>query len=132
MFYDLTLQFHITGSILPWILVKINPSANSPCLIAKKEGNNRWPVREDQLLRFAKMVWISCIVIPLFLWIYAKFIQPLVNRLWKPAVNAPDADKAIGSEKTNEFPIDEVNTEVLRFGFYPNILEKETSKRACW
>ena len=30
------------------------------------------------------MVCVSCIVVPLFLWLWHKFLQPLVLRFWGP------------------------------------------------
>ena len=44
------------------------------------------------------MVWLSCIIIPLFLWLYASFLKPLVNR-WRgieePKEAPPLEDKVI-------------------------------------
>ena len=47
-------------------------------------------------------------MIPLFLWIYAKLIKPIVDRYWKPAVETAAPENAIETEKTNDFPVEEV------------------------
>ena len=58
--------------------------------------------------KFGVMVCIPCIVIPVLLWIFYKFIQPFILKFWNPWVSksvteldAGGGDSALDSVSSN-------------------------------
>lgn len=52
--------------------------------------------RQKKLFVHIKMVWISCILVPVFLYIWHKFIQPLVDRWYgKPKLESGKTDEKL-------------------------------------
>jgi hypothetical protein len=63
------------------------------------------------------MVCISCIVIPVFIWIWYRFIQPLVVYLWpKYAIKAKTDDKSNESSTELKCPFSKTNVETQATG----------------
>ncbi|KAM3873750.1 UPF0729 protein C18orf32 homolog [Diretmus argenteus] len=70
------------------------------------------------------MVCIPCIVIPVLLWVYKRFLEPILypfispfmNMFWKKAVQETGAGDLKASEKSNETCKPETNGEATANG----------------
>ena len=69
--------------------------------IEVEESNALWKFCfSGRQKHFFKMVWISCILVPVFLFIWHKFIQPLVDRWYgKPKLESGKADGKLNSDE---------------------------------
>lgn len=82
--------------------------ALSPVFSQKKQRYRKrcevFSLRGKKRFSFFKMVWISCILVPVFLFIWHKFIQPLIDRWYgKPKLESGKTDDKLKSDEKVRF-----------------------------